>query len=434
MSSAKSKRIQELQKLAQSYAAWGKEHPAEKARISRIMRILFPKMRNGNEKTLFQPNGQGHYPVLDFCDDDIEEVRPYIKKEGGETVGWPRSDESTTTMMEGVQLFYELMAMKKKKHFTNTWSAFEEQCQDLTNKCPKCPNGGNLRTHPGVLGFYCRNCGRKYDPEDDDDEEIEGYVLVQRGRCPGRIEGPDNINLAPVAPVDRPVVQPPVAPVDRPVVQPPVAPADRTVVQPPVDPPGLTALLDLRDEKEEELANLEGEQEEMEGQLEGLNEAIEEAEGLLQGDEEDELTENARRRLGAETEEGLYAQRENLQHEFDTKNRRWTREIKRLQDELEVLEERIKNYPTGTEEARRQQEAQEEARRQQEAQEEARRQQQEEARRQQEAQEEARRQQASTRSPRRSQASTRSPRRSQASTRSPRRSQASSRRSQASAT
>ena len=216
---------------------------------------------------------------------------------------------------------------------------------------------------------------------------------MQRGRCPGRIEGPDNINLAPVAPVDRPVVQPPVAPVDRPVVQPPVAPADRTVVQPPVDPPGLTALLDLRDEKEEELANLEGEQEEMEGQLEGLNEAIEEAEGLLQGDEEDELTENARRRFGAESEED-FMHRENLQHEFDTKNRRWTREIKRLQDELEVLEERIKNYPTGTEEARRQQAAQEEAsvnkkpkkkpgvnsssrrsQRQQEAQEEARRQQ-----------------------------------------------------------
>ena len=43
MSSAKSKRIQELQKLAQSYAAWGKEHPDEKARISRIIRILFPK-------------------------------------------------------------------------------------------------------------------------------------------------------------------------------------------------------------------------------------------------------------------------------------------------------------------------------------------------------------------------------------------------------
>ena len=109
----------------------------------------------------------------------------------------------------------------------------------------------------------------------------------------------------------------------------------------------------------------------MEGQLEGLNEAIEEAEALLQGDEEDELTENARRRLGAETEEGLYAQREFTarvrykKSSLDTRNKAFARRIRSFGGANKKLS-------TGTEEARRQQEAQErrqaeEARRQQES-------------------------------------------------------------------
>ena len=51
----------------------------------------------------------------------------------------------------------------------------------LDKQVPQMPKWRQPTDTPGVLGFYCRNCGRKYDPEDDDDEEIEGYVLVQRG-------------------------------------------------------------------------------------------------------------------------------------------------------------------------------------------------------------------------------------------------------------
>ena len=100
----------------------------------------------------------------------------------------------------------------------------------------------------------------------------------------------------------------------------------------------------------------------MEGQLEGLNEAIEEAEGLLQGDEEDELTENARRRLGAKPKKD-FMHRERIYSTSSIQNRRWTRENKAFARRIRSFGGANKNYPTGTEEARRQQEAQEEARR-----------------------------------------------------------------------